>query len=84
MHFQDAYNMDTARVSRCVVHYGALDPANPMHVLQIPFCTFNTIHRERIETEWGKTHAKPLEKTVEQAAKEIQSYTEQLAHEMKK
>lgn len=64
MHFQDAYDLDVERVKRCVVHYGALDPDDPteQRVLQIPFCTFNTIHREKIESKWAKTHSKPLDK----------------------
>ncbi len=48
MHFQDAYNMDVERVSRCLVHYGIYD-RELKKVFRIPFCTMNTIHRERIE-----------------------------------
>ncbi|MCF2138805.1 MAG: radical SAM protein [Candidatus Lokiarchaeota archaeon] len=63
MHFQDAYDLDVARVQKCVVHYGVLDPDDPegKRVLEIPFCTYNTIHRERIEEKLAKTHSKPLE-----------------------
>jgi 7,8-dihydro-6-hydroxymethylpterin dimethyltransferase len=50
MHFQDAYNMDTERVRRCLVHYGIYHPKLD-RVLEIPFCTYNTLHRERIEKE---------------------------------
>lgn len=50
MHFQDAYNLDTERVRRCLVHYGIFHPGLDK-VLQIPFCTYNTLHRERIENE---------------------------------
>ena len=62
MHFQDAYDLDVARVQKCVVHYGVLDPDDPeeKRVLQIPFCTFNTIHREQIEAKWAAKHGKPL------------------------
>lgn len=62
MHFQDAYDLDVERVRRCVVHYGSLDPSDPegKRVLEIPFCTFNTIHREKIEAELAKTHSIPL------------------------
>ncbi|TFH31357.1 MAG: radical SAM protein [Promethearchaeota archaeon] len=62
MHFQDAYDLDVARVQRCVVHYGVIDPDDPeeRRVLQIPFCTFNTIHREKIEAKWAAKHGKPL------------------------
>ncbi|MHA1683532.1 MAG: radical SAM protein [Promethearchaeota archaeon] len=49
MHFQDVYNFDTERVSRCLVHYGTMDPDRPGKVLQIPFCAMNSIHRENIE-----------------------------------
>jgi uncharacterized radical SAM superfamily Fe-S cluster-containing enzyme len=49
MHFQDAYNFDLERVSRCLVHYGVIDPDDPKKVLEIPFCTMNSLHRERLE-----------------------------------
>jgi len=49
MHFQDAYNFDLERVSNCIVHYGVIDPDDPSKVLQIPFCTMNTLHREKLE-----------------------------------
>ncbi|NVM31137.1 MAG: radical SAM protein [Candidatus Helarchaeota archaeon] len=48
MHFQDAYNIDTERVSRCLVHYGYYD-RELKRVFRVPFCTMNTIHRERVE-----------------------------------
>src|SRR5271157_398176 len=31
MHFQDAYDFDTERVSHCLVHYGVMDPWDPDH-----------------------------------------------------
>ena len=49
MHFQDVYNFDIERVSRCLVHYGMIDPDDRTKVLQIPFCAFNSIHRENVE-----------------------------------
>lgn len=49
MHFQDAYNFDLQRVSRCLVHYGVMDPENPGKVKEVPFCAMNTIHRPHIE-----------------------------------
>ncbi len=49
MHFQDAYNFDLDRVKNCIVHYGVIDPDDPSKVLEIPFCSMNTLHRERIE-----------------------------------
>ena len=48
MHFQDAYNMDVERASRCIVHYGYFD-RELKKVFRVPFCTMNTIHRERVE-----------------------------------
>ncbi|MHA1266635.1 MAG: radical SAM protein [Candidatus Helarchaeota archaeon] len=50
MHFQDGYNMDVERASRCLVHYGYIDPKTKT-VKAVPFCPMNTIHRERIENE---------------------------------
>ena len=50
MHFQDLYNFDLERVSRCLVHYGYIDPATNQ-VRQVPFCAMNAVHRERIESE---------------------------------
>jgi len=49
MHFQDPHNMDLERVRRCLVHYGYVDSEGK--VRQVPFCTMNAIHRERIEEE---------------------------------
>lgn len=48
MHFQDAYNMNKERVSRCLVHYGIYD-REQKKVFRIPFCTHNTIHRPIVE-----------------------------------
>jgi len=52
MHFMDAFNFDTDRVSRCCIHYATPDGK------LIPFCTYNSgpTYREEI---WKK-HAKPL------------------------
>ncbi|MFX1449393.1 MAG: radical SAM protein [Promethearchaeota archaeon] len=50
MHFQDLYNFDLERVSRCLVHYGYIDPVTNQ-VRQVPFCAMNAVHRERIEDE---------------------------------
>lgn len=55
MHFQDLYNFDLNRVSRCLVHYGYIDPATN-EVRQVPFCAMNAIHRERIEDELHAAH----------------------------
>jgi len=43
MHFQDLYNIDLERVQRCGIHYVTPDGRI------IPFCTYNTIHRQEIE-----------------------------------
>lgn len=43
MHFQDLYNIDLERVQRCGIHYATPDGRI------IPFCTYNTIHRQEIE-----------------------------------
>ncbi len=41
MHFMDAYNFDTDRVRRCVIHYAVRDGRI------IPFCSYNNIWRWR-------------------------------------
>ncbi|MBN2156415.1 MAG: radical SAM protein [Candidatus Lokiarchaeota archaeon] len=79
MHFQDIYNFDIERVQRCVVHYGVLDPDDESHVLEIPFCAFNTLHRERIETKWAKNHKKKLDKTPKQQEVEVQKLIKELS-----
>lgn len=58
MHFQDLYNHDVARVSRCDIHYVMPDGR------QVPFCSFNVLeelYRERAQrafsyslSEWEK------------------------------
>ncbi len=50
MHFQDPYNLDVERTSRCLVHYGYIDPKTNQ-VMAIPFCPMNSIHRSRVEKE---------------------------------
>lgn len=47
MHFMDLYNMDLERIKRCGVHYATPDGKI------IPFCTYNTIHREKIEKKFS-------------------------------
>ncbi len=39
MHFMDPYNLDLARLRRCVIHYGLPDGRI------VPFCSYNNIHR---------------------------------------
>ncbi len=72
MHFQDAYNFDLERVKQCLVHYGVMDPDNPGHVLEVPFCAMNTIHRQRIEQ--GNIIKDQEAKKPEVIQKEIESY----------
>ena len=50
MHFMDAYNFDIERVQRCAIHYALPDGR------VIPFCSYNTIHREKFEKE----HSMPI------------------------
>jgi len=50
MQFQDGYDFDCERASRCLVHYGYIDPKTKQ-VMAIPFCPMNTLHRARIENE---------------------------------
>jgi uncharacterized radical SAM superfamily Fe-S cluster-containing enzyme len=79
MHFQDVYNFDVDRVQRCVVHYGVLDPDDENHVLEIPFCAFNTLHREGIEKRWANNHKKKLDKTPKQQEAEVQKLIKELS-----
>ncbi len=48
MHFMDPYNFDLERVERCGIHYAVPDGRI------IPFCTMNTLHREKIERLFAK------------------------------
>jgi len=50
MHFMDAWNFDLERLERCVIHYSLPDGRI------IPFCSYNTIHREGVEIK----NAEPL------------------------
>ncbi len=75
MHFQDSYNFDLDRVKRCLVHYGVIDPDDPNKVLQIPFCSYNTLHREKIERKLAK---RKEERTTEQIDQEVKILVEQL------
>ncbi|NVM54169.1 MAG: radical SAM protein [Candidatus Helarchaeota archaeon] len=74
MHFQDLYSMRTARTERCIIHYAVHDRRDGM-VKQIPFCTYNSIHRPLVE----KAIAVPISQvdegevlTMEKEYKEIQ------------
>jgi len=48
MHFMDPYNFDLERVERCGIHYAVPDGRI------IPFCTMNSLHREKIEKQFAK------------------------------
>lgn len=47
MHFMDLYNIDLERIQRCGVHYATPDGRI------IPFCTYNTIHRMKVERRFS-------------------------------
>jgi len=47
MHFMDPYNFDLERVERCCIHYATPDKR------LIPFCTYNTLHREGVEKKFS-------------------------------
>jgi len=53
MHFMDPYNFDCERSERCCIHY--VTPDNKI----IPFCSYNTIHRERYLEKYARKK-KPL------------------------
>jgi len=61
MHFQDVWNMDLDRVQRCAIHY-----ATPDGKLRA-FCTYNSIHRERVE----KQFAVPIREWTEKTGKKV-------------
>ncbi|MHA1731910.1 MAG: radical SAM protein [Promethearchaeota archaeon] len=79
MHFQDAYNFDLDRVSRCLVHYGVIDPDDPTHqkVLDIPFCAHNTIHREGIEKKLAAQQAREIEVDPTHVQQEIEDLVQE-------
>ena len=70
MQFQDGYNMDVERTSRCLIHYGYVDPKTKS-VKAVPFCPMNTIHRERIENELLMAQSVSKEETEELPTPEI-------------
>ncbi|MHC1597094.1 MAG: tetraether lipid synthase Tes [Methermicoccaceae archaeon] len=51
MHFQDCYNFDVERVSRCGIHYALPDGRI------VPFCTYNNLYRDEFEA----AHSKPFD-----------------------
>ncbi|MHA1728176.1 MAG: tetraether lipid synthase Tes, partial [Promethearchaeota archaeon] len=54
MHFQDAYNFDTERAKRCIVHFGVAMPDGS--VLESPFCVMNNFIREEVEKKIAKKY----------------------------
>ncbi|HUX99662.1 MAG TPA: hypothetical protein VMV49_08920, partial [Candidatus Deferrimicrobium sp.] len=72
MQFQDGYNMDMERASRCLVHYGYIDPKT-QQVMAIPFCPMNTLHRPRIENELLMAQSITKEEPAELPIPEIHS-----------
>ena len=51
MHFMDPYNFDLERVQNCCIHYGVPDKEEKARL--VPFCTMNSIHRDKIEKEFS-------------------------------
>ncbi|TXT54553.1 MAG: 7,8-dihydro-6-hydroxymethylpterin dimethyltransferase [Candidatus Thorarchaeota archaeon] len=51
MHFMDGWNIDLERVQHCTINY-----ATPEGTI-IPFCTYNTIHRNRIESRYSEPNS---------------------------
>lgn len=72
MHFQDAYNMNTERCKRCIVHFGVALPDGT--VFEAPFCTMNTLHRPMIEDKVAKA-------LTDKVKNEFDTSTGQLAEE---
>lgn len=52
MHFMDMYNADLARLERCGIHYAVPDGRI------IPFCSYNSIHRSKVERKFSVPLAK--------------------------
>ncbi|MBC7086289.1 MAG: radical SAM protein [Methanomethylovorans sp.] len=55
MHFQDLYNLDLKRVERCGIHYATPDGR------VIPFCSYNILHRQDVESRFSKPYIKGTE-----------------------
>ncbi|MEM2256298.1 MAG: hypothetical protein QW497_05820 [Candidatus Bathyarchaeia archaeon] len=61
MHFMDVWNLDLDRVQKCVIHYATLDGRI------MPFCTYNSLHRNNVE----KRFAIPVNKWTEKTGKKL-------------
>lgn len=66
MHFMDPYNFDLQRVQRCTIHYGLPDGTIR------PFCSYNTLHRRKVEAEFSMPYEEWLKKRDPQRASTIQ------------
>ena len=53
-HTTDPHNYDTEKVERCCIHYAT--PNNKI----IPFCSYNLLHRKKIEKEFSRTFGENL------------------------
>lgn len=71
MHFQDAFNFDLNRVRSCLVHYGVINPENKSEVLEIPFCSMNTIHRPIIEEKLAKRKEERTSAEIDREVSEL-------------
>jgi hypothetical protein len=80
MHFQDSYNFDLDRVKNCIVHYGVIDPDDPSKILQIPFCTMNTLHREKLELRHKLTNQSTIKPEIIQ--NKIETYIKSIEKEI--
>ncbi|MBS7611318.1 radical SAM protein [Candidatus Bathyarchaeota archaeon] len=64
MHFQDVWNLDLDRVSRCGIHYATPDGRI------ISFCTYNSIHRAVFEEKFKQS----AEDWMKQIGKKLTDY----------
>ncbi len=54
MHFMEPYNFDCERSERCCIHYVTPD------LKVIPFCSYNTIHREKYLEKYSRKNAEAV------------------------
>ncbi len=64
MHFQDSWNFDLDRVQKCAIHYTTPDGKVRS------FCTYNSIHRQKVE----KRFSVPIGDWTEKTGKKISEY----------
>ncbi|MHA2061379.1 MAG: tetraether lipid synthase Tes, partial [Candidatus Sifarchaeia archaeon] len=65
MHFMDPYNYYLQRVNHCCIYYGIPDGRI------IPFCAYNTLHREKVEKELSIPLSEWRERNAQTAKAEI-------------